>query len=81
MIQESPILAAIKKGVTSRVLSELERLAQDNAEAYDRVWEAFGAVLKEGLYEDFERRSQLLRCSVRTAKVGFERSGLSRTMT
>ena len=60
MIQESPILAAIKKGVTSRVLSELEKLAQDNAEAYDKVWEAFGAVLKEGLYEDFERRSQLL---------------------
>ena len=53
-------LAAIKKGVTSRVLSELEKLAQDNAEAYDKVWEAFGAVLKEGLYEDFERRSQLL---------------------
>jgi molecular chaperone HtpG len=60
MIQESPILAAIKKGVTSRVLSELEKLARDNAEDYDKVWEAFGAVLKEGLYEDFERRSQLL---------------------
>jgi HSP90 family molecular chaperone len=51
MIQESPILAAIKKGVTSRVLSELEKLARDNAEAYDKVWESFGAVLKEGLYE------------------------------
>ena len=33
------------------MLSELEKLAQDNAEAYDKVWEAFGAVLKEGLYE------------------------------
>ena len=42
------------------MLSELEKLAQDNAEAYDKVWEAFGAVLKEGLYEDYERRSQLL---------------------
>ena len=60
IIQESPILAAIKKGVTGRVLSELEKLARDNAEPYDKVWEAFGAVLKEGLYEDFERRSQLL---------------------
>jgi molecular chaperone HtpG len=60
MIQESPILAAIKKGVTSRVLSELERLARDKADAYEQVWDAFGAVLKEGLYEDFERRGQLL---------------------
>src|SRR5918995_3208950 len=60
MIQESPILAAIKKGVTSRVLSELEKLARDHAEDYGKVWEAVGAVLKEGLYEDFERRSQVL---------------------
>jgi molecular chaperone HtpG len=60
MIQESPLLAAIKKGVTSRVLTELEKLAQNDAEAYTKVWETFGPVLKEGLYEDFERRSTLL---------------------
>jgi molecular chaperone HtpG len=60
MIQESPLLAAIKKGVTSRVLSELDKLAQNDAEAYIKVWETFGPVLKEGLYEDFERRSTLL---------------------
>jgi molecular chaperone HtpG len=60
MIQESPLLAAIKKGVTSRVLSEFEKLAQNDAEAYTKVWETFGAVLKEGLYEDFEKRSTLL---------------------
>jgi molecular chaperone HtpG len=60
MIQESPLLAAIKKGVTSRILSELEKLAQNNAEVYTKVWETFGPVLKEGLYEDFERRQTLL---------------------
>jgi molecular chaperone HtpG len=60
MIQESPLLAAIKKGVTSRVLSELDKLAQNNAEAYARIWDNFGPVLKEGLYEDFERRQTLL---------------------
>jgi molecular chaperone HtpG len=60
MIQESPLLAAIKKGVTSRVLSELDKLAQNDAEAYIKVWETFGPVLKEALYEDFERRSTLL---------------------
>src|SRR6185436_8087149 len=60
LVDSADLPLNIKKGVTSRVLSELEKLAQDNAEAYDKVWEAFGAVLKEGLYEDFERRSQLL---------------------
>ena len=60
MIQESPILGAIKKGVTSRVLSDLDKLAQNDPEAYAKVWETFGPVLKEGLYEDFERRGTLL---------------------
>ncbi|SCZ06024.1 molecular chaperone HtpG [Microvirga guangxiensis] len=60
MIQESPLLAAIKKGVTSRILSELEKLAQNEPQAYTKVWETFGPVLKEGLYEDFERRQALL---------------------
>src|SRR3954449_2341149 len=55
MIQESPILGAIKKGVTGRVLSDLEKLAQNDPEAYAKVWETFGPVLKERLYEDFER--------------------------
>jgi molecular chaperone HtpG len=60
MIQESPLLAAIKKGVTNRILSELDKLAQNNTDAYTKVWESFGPVLKEGLYEDFERRQTLL---------------------
>ncbi|CAM5773704.1 chaperone protein HtpG [Labrys miyagiensis] len=60
MIQESPLLTAIRKAVTGRVLSELEKLATSDAAAYAKVWENFGAVLKEGLYEDFERRDALL---------------------
>jgi molecular chaperone HtpG len=60
MIQESPILAAIKKGVTSRVIGELERIAEKEPEAFGKIWENFGAVLKEGIYEDFERRDSLL---------------------
>ncbi|WP_413991406.1 molecular chaperone HtpG [Labrys okinawensis] len=60
MIQESPLLSAIRKAVTGRVLSELDKLAANDAVAYAKVWENFGAVLKEGLYEDFERRDALL---------------------
>lgn len=61
MIQESPLIAAIRKGVTSRVLTELTRLAEKEAETYTKIWDNFGAVLKEGLYEDFERREQLMK--------------------
>ena len=49
MIQTSPILGAIKKSVTGRVLTELEKLADSNAEAYGKIWDAFGPVLKLSL--------------------------------
>jgi molecular chaperone HtpG len=60
MIQESPLLAAIQKGVANRVLGELDKLSSSDAERYAAFWEAFGAVLKEGIYEDFGRRETLL---------------------
>ncbi|TCT11851.1 molecular chaperone HtpG [Tepidamorphus gemmatus] len=60
MLQHSPMLAQIRKAVTNRVLSELARLAEKDPEAYLKVWSAFGPVLKEGLYEDLERRDSLL---------------------
>ncbi len=63
MIQQSPILTAIGKGVTSRVLTETEKLAEKEPEAYAKLWDNFGVVLKEGLYEDFERRDALLALS------------------
>ena len=61
MIQDSPILTAIQKGLTGKILGELEKTARDNPEAYAKIWDTFGAVLKEGLYEDFERREALLK--------------------
>jgi molecular chaperone HtpG len=60
-IQESPLLAAIKKGVTNRIFAELERLADKEPQTYAKIWDVFGAVLKEGIYEDFERREALLK--------------------
>jgi molecular chaperone HtpG len=60
-IQESPLLAAIRKGVTSRVLAEFERLADKEPQTFTKIWDTFGAVLKEGIYEDFERRDALLK--------------------
>lgn len=61
LIQRSPVLAAIQKGVTNRVISELEKLASNDAGAFAKVWENFGPVIKEGLYEDFARRETLLK--------------------
>jgi molecular chaperone HtpG len=76
MIQESPILTAIKKGVTSRVLGDLDKLADKEPDSYAKIWDVFGPVLKEGIYEDFERRDALLALSrfKSTASAGAWRS-------
>ena len=59
-LQASPLIAKIRQGVTKRVLSELAKKAADAPGDYAKFWENFGAVLKEGLYEEFEQREALL---------------------
>ena len=60
MLQNNPQVVQIRKALTGRVISELESLGEKDAEAFGKIWEAFGPVLKEGIYEDFEKREQLL---------------------
>ena len=59
MLQHNPQVAAIRKAVTNKVLSELKKCFETEPEKAKKIWEAFGPVLKEGLYEDMERRDQL----------------------
>ncbi len=61
MLQTNPALLSIGKAVTSRVLGELDKLANDDPTAYAKVWETFGAVLKEGIYEDADRRDAIYK--------------------
>jgi molecular chaperone HtpG len=63
MLQNNPQLAQIRKAVATRVISEIESLAEKDAENFAKIWDGFGAVLKEGIYEDFERRDKLLALS------------------
>ncbi|MBB5753417.1 molecular chaperone HtpG [Prosthecomicrobium pneumaticum] len=59
MLQKNAVLDLIGKGVTNRLLSELAKLAESDKPAFEKIWTAFGPVLKEGLYEDPERRDAL----------------------
>ncbi|MCK1723037.1 molecular chaperone HtpG [Bradyrhizobium sp. 141] len=74
MLQNNPQLAQIRKAVATRAVSELEGLAEKDAENFAKIWDAFGAVLKEGIYEDFERREKLLALSHFTTTSGEKRS-------
>jgi molecular chaperone HtpG len=63
MFQHDPRLAKIKTGLTKRVLNELKKKAEKKPEEYAEFWKNFGAVLKEGLYEDQANRGKLLEVS------------------
>ena len=60
MLQNAPQLQVMNKQLTKRVLSALAKRKKNDAEAYDSFWEAFGPVLKEGLYEDRDRGEDIL---------------------
>jgi molecular chaperone HtpG len=61
MFQHDPRLAKMRAGIVKRVLEALVKKATEETESYQTFWTAFGAVLKEGIYEDYENRDQLLQ--------------------
>ena len=75
MLQNNPQVAQMRKALTGRVITELENLAkEEKPETFGKIWEAFGAVIKEGLYEDHERREALLALARFTTTAGTLRS-------
>jgi len=60
MLQANPVVARMRRQITGRVLSELTKKATETTEDYEKFWDNFGAVLKEGLYEDRDQRDTLL---------------------
>jgi len=60
-LQHNPLLAKISTGLVKRILSDIEKKAKREPEAYEVFWENFGAVLKEGIYEQSDHRDRLMK--------------------
>jgi molecular chaperone HtpG len=60
MLQSNPMVARMRQQLTRRVLTELGKKASEAPEEYAKFWDNFGAVVKEGLYEDREQQELLL---------------------
>ena len=58
MLQTTPVLARIRKALIGRVMAELKTRAKD-ADDYNKFWDNFGPILKEGVWEDAEHRSEI----------------------
>ncbi|MFQ0831508.1 molecular chaperone HtpG [Serratia fonticola] len=52
ILQDSRVTQNLRGALTKRVLQMLDKLAKDDAEAYQKFWQQFGMVLKEGPAED-----------------------------
>ena len=63
MLQNNPVVAKIKSALIKRIISELKKKAIKDPEDYSKFWDAFGAVLKEGIHEDFTNREKILEVS------------------
>ncbi len=61
MLQHNRIVSSIRGAIVSRTLGELTKEAESDATAFAAFWNAFGAVLKEGIYEDPEHREAILK--------------------
>ncbi|MCF7822222.1 MAG: molecular chaperone HtpG [Mariprofundaceae bacterium] len=66
ILQKSPVMDAMKKGATKRILSLLGDMAKERPEDYATFWGEFGNAIKEGVIEDIankEKIAALLRFS------------------
>ena len=67
LLQNSPVLSKMKKALSKKVIDSLKARATNDPEGYIKFFENFGAVLKEGLYEEFDQQDTLLPlCRFRT---------------
>ena len=60
MLQNNPVVLKIRKALVKRVLGELTKKADKAPDEHLKFWDNFGALLKEGIYEDTEQRDPLL---------------------
>lgn len=59
LLQGSKVIDTIRSGTVKKVLSTLEKMAKNDAENYQKFWDVFGAVLKEGVGEDFANKDAI----------------------
>jgi molecular chaperone HtpG len=61
LLQQNPELDAMRGALTRRVLDMLQKMATNEAGDYEKFWDEFGQVIKEGLVEDQQNAEKLAR--------------------
>lgn len=61
MLQSNKVIDNIRNATVKRVLDLLERTAENEPENYQKFWDEFGKVLKEGPAEDYTNRDRVAK--------------------
>lgn len=61
ILQDNKQIDSIRAACTKRVLSMLEKMQTQEGDTYQKFWNEFGLVLKEGIIEDFTNREALAK--------------------
>jgi molecular chaperone HtpG len=59
ILQHNRKIDTIRQANVKRILGELERMAKNQAEKYQKFWDQFGKVMKEGPAEDFANKDKI----------------------
>jgi molecular chaperone HtpG len=59
LLQENELSGKIRSAVIRRSLDMIGKIAKDDPEQYEKFWNQFGAVIKEGVVEDFSNRDRI----------------------
>jgi molecular chaperone HtpG len=59
LLQENELSGKIRAAVIRRSLDLIAKMAKDDPDQYEKFWKEFGAVIKEGVVEDFTNRERI----------------------
>lgn len=58
-LQDNCTVRILKKSLTKKVLSMLKKISDKNIQLYQKFWNTFGLIIKEGLAEDIDNRKDI----------------------
>jgi molecular chaperone HtpG len=61
ILQKDPNIDSMRSALTKRVLDMLSKMAKSEPENYQKFWQEFGQVIKEGPAEDFANREKIAK--------------------
>jgi molecular chaperone HtpG len=61
MLQSNRVVFQINKNIAKKVLDKLNELKKNEFEKYEKFYNEFGNILKEGIYVDFEKKEEIAK--------------------